>query len=50
MPKSPERRSCSWSRAASANNVNEQDVNKKSENFIQEETTKIAETQHTEAN
>ncbi|XP_011877686.1 PREDICTED: A-kinase anchor protein 17A isoform X2 [Vollenhovia emeryi] len=45
MPKSPGRRSCSWSRTASANNINEQDVNKKSEEPVQEETTKTTETQ-----
>ncbi|XP_028048643.1 A-kinase anchor protein 17A [Monomorium pharaonis] len=45
LPKSPDRRSCSWSRNASANNVNEQDVNKKLEKSTQEEPTKSQETQ-----
>ncbi|XP_011064497.1 PREDICTED: trichohyalin [Acromyrmex echinatior] len=49
LPKSPGRRSCSWSRAASANNINEQDVSKESEKLIQEETAKI-EMLSTEAN
>ncbi|KAG5317863.1 AK17A protein, partial [Pseudoatta argentina] len=49
LPKSPSRRSCSWSRAASANNINEQDVNKESEKLIQEETAKT-EMLSTEAN
>ncbi|KAL6254665.1 hypothetical protein P5V15_013972 [Pogonomyrmex californicus] len=45
MPKSPGRRSCSWSRTASTNNVSEQDMSKTSEKHIQEETTKLAEIQ-----
>ncbi|KYQ48181.1 A-kinase anchor protein 17A [Trachymyrmex zeteki] len=49
LPKSPGRRSCSWSRAASANNINEQDVSKESEKLIQEETTKTAKMQSAEA-
>ncbi|XP_018368494.1 PREDICTED: A-kinase anchor protein 17A isoform X1 [Trachymyrmex cornetzi] len=50
MPKSPGRRSCSWSRAASANNINEQDVSKESEKPVQEETAKTAEMQSAAAN
>ncbi|KYN44430.1 A-kinase anchor protein 17A [Trachymyrmex septentrionalis] len=50
LPKSPGRRSCSWSRAASANNVNEQDVSKDSEKLIQEETAKTVEMLSAETN
>ncbi|XP_072763332.1 uncharacterized protein [Anoplolepis gracilipes] len=45
MPKSPDRRSCSWSRTVSANNIDEQNVNEISNKGIQEEVTKTAEVQ-----
>ncbi|EFN60491.1 Splicing factor, arginine/serine-rich 17A [Camponotus floridanus] len=45
MPKSPDRRSCSWSRTVPANNINEQNVSETSNKGIQEKATKTTEVQ-----
>ncbi|TGZ47632.1 uncharacterized protein [Temnothorax longispinosus] len=48
MPKSPGRRSCSWSRTATENNINKQDVSKEPEKPVQEEATKETEKEETQ--
>ncbi|XP_050461266.1 A-kinase anchor protein 17A-like isoform X2 [Cataglyphis hispanica] len=45
LPKSPDRRSCSWSKTIPANNISEQDVNEISNKSIQEEAPQAAEVQ-----
>ncbi|XP_070159725.1 A-kinase anchor protein 17A isoform X4 [Polyergus mexicanus] len=45
LPKSPDRRSCSWSKTIPANNISEQDVNEISNKGIEEEATKTTEVQ-----
>ncbi|KAL6424886.1 hypothetical protein ACFW04_010041 [Cataglyphis niger] len=45
LPKSPDRRSCSWSKTIPANNINERDVNEISNKGNSEEATQAAEVQ-----